>query len=82
MDKTSPASSAEYLEKLPLRDRISRPTAMPVEENTLMMVSAEAPPVRLIRLIITAQSTPNTIILTSSLCTPSSSPRPTPARAL
>ena len=66
-DTMSPASRAEYLAKLPFRDRISRPAAMPVEEKTLMMVSADAPPVRLMREIITAQSTPKMIMLISWL---------------
>ncbi len=47
-----------------------------------MMVSAEALPERLMRLIIRAQKMPKTIRLTVMLETPSSMPMPAPARAL
>ena len=55
---------------------------MPVEENTEMTVSAPVRPDWLMRLISSAQKTPNTSRLTVSFPTPKSTPRPTPARAL
>ena len=79
---TSPMSREEYLANPPPRERISSPAAMEVEENTLMMVSVEAEPVCLMRQMRMAHTTPNTSMLTRSLLTPSTMPRPMPVRAL
>ena len=55
---------------------------MLVEENTLMMVSAEVAPVCLMRLMAMAHTTPKINMLSRSLLNPSTMPRPMPVRAL
>lgn len=62
--------------------RITSPSAMDVDENTLMIVSADAAPVCLIRLIMIAQITPKISMLTRSFPMPSTIPRPMPVSAL
>ena len=72
----------EYLLYCPLPERISSPSAMPAEENTLMVVSDEAEPVRLMRVISTAHRMPNSTRISVTLLSPSSTPSPSPASAL
>ena len=55
---------------------------MPVDENTLILVSADAPPVRLMRLISSAHRSPKAIRITVRLLMPRIMPMPAPARAL
>ena len=81
MLKTSPTNKFEYFEKLPPDDKITRPNAVPNEENTEIIVSVDTVFFRFIRFSPNANITANISIETFLLAKPNTTPIPIPVYA-
>ena len=81
-ESTSPTSTEEYLANAPPRESTTSPSAIEVEENTLMIVSALILEWCFTNVMSTAQIRPNSSIALIWLCQPSTTPMAMPVSAL
>ena len=82
MESTSPTSTEEYLANAPPRESTTRPSAMDVDENTLMIVSALILELCLTQVMSTAQRTPKMSMAAIWFSQPSTTPMAMPVSAL